>query len=131
MTMFELGRFKTIVIAIAGFLTFIAAVLALNFQLSGRFASDAVSMRLTAQQSMQPQIIFDTTQLIGGRLEARAEIQNQIETLRRAAQSYDNTLTGILSGKLTDPVSGATFSAASLKTADAQSMLSAISDHWA
>jgi two-component system chemotaxis sensor kinase CheA len=78
MRILDLGRFRTIVLAIAGFLAFIAAVLALNFQLADRFAADAASLRNLPPQSIAAPAQSELTRVQQGMV-ARAHTMKTVQ----------------------------------------------------
>src|SRR3974390_213980 len=95
MGVIDLGKYKTVVIAISAFLTFIAVVLAVNFQLASRFASDAVAVRYVSQEQAHPDVLWSAAELIDKRLQNREDISAPLQTLRDAANSFDATMTAL------------------------------------
>ena len=129
MANFELGRYKAIVIAITVFLMFTAGVLMVNFQLAGRFASDAVGLRAAAQEGLQPTLIYKESQLLANRLDAAQGIDQEVEALRTAAQTLESTFAGLQNAVVTQK-DGGVVTVGELNTAEAKAILNKISTRW-
>lgn len=102
MGILDLGRYKGIVFAITGFLVFIAIILAVNHGKAGQFADNVAAVKFLAEQQGQPRAVYDAGIDLATRLKNGQKIEDTLETLRRAAKSYDNALSGLQSGMITD-----------------------------
>jgi two-component system chemotaxis sensor kinase CheA len=129
MGIFELGRYKVIVFAIAGFLMFTAGILIVNFQLAGRFATDAAGLRVTAQQALQPALIYKGSALLVNHLDAGQDIGPEVESLRASAQAFANTFAKLQNG--TVAVGDKTVTIGELNTTEAREILGKIGTRWA
>lgn len=129
MGILDLGRYKGIVFAITGFLLFIAIILAVNHGKAGRFADDVTGVKFLAQQQAQPAVILENASLVAERLKAGAKIDDAIETLRSAANSYDHALSGLKGGMISDS-EGTTIVLAALTTADAKARVDGAMKVW-
>ncbi|MGH8189760.1 MAG: hypothetical protein ACREUC_24600, partial [Steroidobacteraceae bacterium] len=101
MGILDLGRYKGIVFAITGFLVFIAIILAVNHGKAGQFADDVAAVKFLAEQQGQPRAVYDAGIDLTTRLKNGQKIEETLETLRKAAKSYDNGLSGLQSGMIT------------------------------
>ena len=130
MNILDLGRFKSIVIANAVFLLFVAVVLTLNFNLAGRLASTGVAVKYAAQQRMQPRAIHDSARLLESKLDAGQDIAPALDDLRRTASAYDDALTSMqTSGSVVDE-SGKILSVGALRSTEAQAQLQNAAKVW-
>jgi HPt (histidine-containing phosphotransfer) domain-containing protein len=95
MGVIDLGKYKTVVIAITAFLAFVTVVLAANFQLASRFVSDAVAVRYVSQEQGHPDVLWSAAELLNKRLQDRDDISQPLQSLRDAANSFDATMTAL------------------------------------
>lgn len=102
MGILDLGRYKGIVFAITGFLVFIAIILAVNHGKAGQFADNVAAVKFLAEQQGQPRAVYDAGVDLTTRLKNGQKIEDTLEALRKAAKSYDNALSGLQSGMITD-----------------------------
>ena len=64
MGILDLGRYKGIVIAITGFLVFIAIILAFNHGIADQFAKNVAGVKFLAQQQAQPAAVYDAGRVL-------------------------------------------------------------------
>jgi two-component system chemotaxis sensor kinase CheA len=102
MGILDLGRYKGIVFAITGFLVFIAIILAVNHGKAGQFADNVAAVKFLAEQQGQPRAVYEAGMDLTTRLKNGQKIEETLEALRKAAKSYDNALSGLQSGMITD-----------------------------
>ncbi|HKR37272.1 MAG TPA: ATP-binding protein [Steroidobacteraceae bacterium] len=98
MGILDLGRYKGIVFAITGFLVFIAIILAVNHGKAGQFSDDVSAVKFLAEQREQPRAVYDAGIELAARLKNGQKIDEPLETLRKAAKSYDNALSSLANG---------------------------------
>ncbi|MET0987770.1 MAG: ATP-binding protein [Steroidobacteraceae bacterium] len=130
MNILDLGRFKSIVIANAVFLLFVAVVLTLNFNLAGRLASTGVAVKYAAQQRMQPRVVHDAAQLLESKLAAHADINAALDDLRRASGAYDEALTGMQGNGSVVDESGKVLAVGAVRSSEAQAQLQNAAKVW-
>lgn len=102
MGMLDLGRYKTAVLAIAGFLVFVAAILAINHTKVGRIADNTSAVTALARLQAAPRSVFDHGAAVAGALQAGEPIDEAIEALRKQAASYDQALLGLKEAAVSD-----------------------------
>jgi two-component system, chemotaxis family, sensor kinase CheA len=102
MGILDLGRYKGIVFAITGFLVFIAIILAVNHGKAGQFADNVAAVKFLSEQQGQPRAVYEAGMDLTTRLKNGQKIEETLEALRKAAKSYDNALSGLQSGMITD-----------------------------
>jgi HPt (histidine-containing phosphotransfer) domain-containing protein len=95
MGIFDLGRFKGIVLAIGGFLLVVSGLLAYNFFNAGQFGSDALAIRQVSQQQAQPQLITASAGVMAAKLANREDISPALLELQRSSRSFDETLVAL------------------------------------
>ena len=98
MGILDLGRYKGIVFAITGFLVFIAIILAVNHGKAGQFSDNVAGVKFLVQQQAQPRAVYDAGVDLAARLKSGQKIDETLETLRKAATSYDQALSGLAHG---------------------------------
>lgn len=96
----DLGRYKGIVFAITGFLVFIAAILAINHGKLTSLPDNVSAVRFLAERQAQPRAIFDAGALLRANLYMGEPIDESLESLRAAARSYDEALSGLAEGRV-------------------------------
>lgn len=106
MGILDLGRYKGIVFAITGFLVFIAIILAVNHGKAGQFSDDVAGARFLSEQAQQPRTVYDASVLLSQRLAAGEKLDDALETLRKAATSFDRSLSGLANGGMISDASG-------------------------
>jgi hypothetical protein len=106
MGILDLGRYKGIVFAITGFLVFIAIILAVNHGKAGQFSDDVAGARFLSEQAQQPRTVYDASMLLSQRLAAGEKLDDALETLRKAATSFDRSLSGLANGGMISDASG-------------------------
>jgi two-component system chemotaxis sensor kinase CheA len=102
MGIFDLGRYKGIVFAITGFLLFMAFILAMNFQMAGRFAHSVSGVKFLEQHADQPLLLYQSGVQLAERLKAGEKIDAALDALDKAAVRFDHGLNGLASGMVTD-----------------------------
>jgi len=130
MGVIDLGKYKTVVIAISAFLTFVTVVLAVNFQLASRFASDAVAVRYVSQQQGHPDVLWSAAELLNKRLQDRDDISQPLQQLRDAANSFDATMTALATSGAVVNEKGEMQSTSVAKSDEAQQVLRSIVQIW-
>jgi HPt (histidine-containing phosphotransfer) domain-containing protein/two-component sensor histidine kinase len=130
MGILDLGRYKGIVFAITGFLLFIAIILAVNHGKAGRFADDVVGVKFLVEQQLQPRAVFDSAAAVSARLKAGEKIDDAVEALRKAANSYDHAMSGLAGGGMVSDSSGKSIVLSTLLTTEAKTQLAAGTKLW-
>ena len=130
MGILDLGRYKGIVFAITGFLLFIAIILAVNHGKAGRFADDVVGVKFLVEQQLQPRSVFDSAAAVSARLKAGEKIDDAVEALRKAANSYDHAMSGLAGGGMVSDSSGKSIVLSTLLTTEAKTQLAAGTKLW-
>jgi HPt (histidine-containing phosphotransfer) domain-containing protein len=130
MGILDLGRYKGIVFAITGFLVFIAVILALNHGKAGQFADNVAGVKFLAQQQTQPKAVYDASLELSRRLQAGEKIDETLETLRKAATSYDQALGGLRDGAMITDSAGDVIVLSALANAEAAKSLAASTKLW-
>ncbi len=98
MGILDLGRYKGIVFAITGFLVFIAVILAMNHSRLGQIPYNIAAAKYLAERQAQPRALYDAGLVASSQLQAGEPIEEAIESLRRAAKSYDDTIGALAQG---------------------------------
>jgi two-component system, chemotaxis family, sensor kinase CheA len=129
MGIFDLGRYKGIVFAITGFLLFTAIILAVNHGMAGRFADSVGGVKFLSQQQAQPRAVYDAGVALTERLQAGEKIDEALESLRKAANTFDHGLSGLSNGMITD-ASGDVFVLASLTSDESKALVSSNTKIW-
>jgi two-component system chemotaxis sensor kinase CheA len=102
MGIFDLGRYKGIVFAITGFLLFMAFILAMNFQMAGRFAHSVSGVKFLEQHQDQPLLLYQSGVQLAERLKNGEKVDDALDALDKAALKFDHGLNGLTSGMITD-----------------------------
>ncbi len=102
MGIFDLGRFKGIVLANTAFLLFIAVILAVNHTMAGRFADNVVGVKFLAEQQNQPRLIYESSLALTQNLSRGETIDVSLESLRTSAKAYDRALSGMRDAIISD-----------------------------
>jgi two-component system, chemotaxis family, sensor kinase CheA len=98
MGILDLGRYKGIVFAIAGFLVFMAIILAVNHGKAGQFSDNVAAVKFLAQVQSQPRAVHDAGLALAEQLRSGEEIDSALETLRKTATAFDHALSGLANG---------------------------------
>jgi two-component system chemotaxis sensor kinase CheA len=130
MGILDLGRYKGIVFAITGFLVFIAVILAFNHGIAGKFANNVSGARLLSQQQAQPQLVHEHGLALRERIRAGASFEEQLEALRKSAQSYDEAVAGLANGGTIKTAAGDSVALTALRGAYAQPHIKTILKLW-
>jgi two-component system chemotaxis sensor kinase CheA len=130
MGILDLGRYKGIVFAITGFLVFIAIILAFNHGIADQFAKNVSGVKFLAQQQAQPAAVYEAGRVLADRLKSGEKIDDQLEVLRKAAHAYDHALSGLASGGMISDSAGEVLQLSSLRSSEAQAMLTQTAKLW-
>jgi HPt (histidine-containing phosphotransfer) domain-containing protein len=130
MGIFDLGRFKGIVLALGGFLLVVSGLLAYNFFNAAKFASDALEIRQVSQQQNNPQLMTASAGVMAARLASREDIGPALSELQRASRSFDETLSALSSGGVVKNAEGKNVRL-SVQGDAAQAALVAVNKTWA
>lgn len=104
---FELGKYRTMVIAIALFLLFDLGVLVTNFVISSQIKDNAINVNVVGRQRMLSQRMAKASLQIEQRLKAGQPVRELLLELDRASAVFDQTLQAYRNGGSTpDPDSG-------------------------
>lgn len=106
MGILDLGRYKGIVFAITGFLVFIAIILAVNHGKAGQFSDNVAAVKFLTEQQQQPRAVYDAGVALAARLKNGQKVDDALESLRKAATSYDHALSGLANGGMISDSSG-------------------------
>lgn len=123
MGILDLGRYKGIVFAITGFLVFIAVILAINHGRLGQLPEHVSAVKFLTERQAQPRAVFDSGLLATAHLNMGEPIDEALESLRTAAKSYDDALTGLAGGGRIDLEGGRTIALPVLASEQAASLL--------
>lgn len=130
MGILDLGRYKGIVFAITGFLVFIAIILAVNHGKAGQFSDDVAGARFLANQAQQPRTVYDASLLLSQRLASGEKLDDALETLRKAATSFDRSLSGLASGGMISDAAGDIIVLSAMNSPEASALLASGSKLW-
>ena len=127
----DLGRYKGIVFAIAGFLLFTAIILAINHGKAGQFSNNVVGVKFLAQQQAQPRALFDNGAELAERLKHGEPIDGAMEALRKTANDFDHALSGLSTGGMVSDSQGNISILSSLTTDEAKASIASSAKIWA
>src|ERR1044072_5563559 len=130
MGILDLGRYKGIVFAITGFLVFIAIILAVNHGKAGQFSDTAAGVKFLADQAQQPRAVYDASVALAQRLQNGEKIEDALESLRKAATSFDRSLNGLANGGMISDTAGEIIVLPSMTTPEATQLLRDGSKLW-
>ncbi len=130
MGILDLGRYKGIVFAMAGFLVFIAVILAFNHGIAGQFADNVAGVKFLAQQQTQPAAVYAASRELTARLKSGQQIDEQLEVLRKAAHSFDHGLSGLTSGGMISDSSGEVIALSVLRGSQSEALLGSTAKLW-
>jgi two-component system chemotaxis sensor kinase CheA len=130
MGIFDLGRYKGIVFAITGFLLFMAIILAVNHGMAGRFADSVAGVEFLSQQQTQPRLVYENGVALAEQLKAGAKIDEALEGLRKAANSYDHGLNGLANGGMITDTDGNVFVLSSLTSDESKALIANSAKIW-
>jgi two-component system, chemotaxis family, sensor kinase CheA len=130
MGILDLGRYKGIVFAITGFLVFIAIILAANHGKVGQFADNVAGAHFLTAQQDQPRVVYEAGLVLSERLKTGEKIDEPLETLRKAAKSYDNALSGLANGAMVTDSAGNVIVLPALTSDAAEALLADGSKLW-
>ncbi len=129
MGIFDLGRFRGIVFSLAGFLIFMAMILAANHTMAGRFADNVIGVKFLSEQQNQPRKIYEVSLALTQKLSRGEPIDASIESLRGSFKSYDVGLKGTLDAIVSDST-GETLVMPALKSGEAEKLLGDARKIW-
>ncbi|WP_129641672.1 ATP-binding protein [Peristeroidobacter agariperforans] len=98
MGILDLGRYKGIVFAITGFLVFMAIIMAVNHGKAGQFSDNVAGVRFLENRAQQPHAVYDASVQLAQRLQNGEKIDETLESLRKAAAAFDNSLNSLANG---------------------------------
>jgi HPt (histidine-containing phosphotransfer) domain-containing protein len=127
----DLGRYKGIVFAIAGFLLFTAIILAVNHGMAGQFANNVVGVKFLAQHQAQPRALYDSGIDLADRLKNGEPIGDAMEALRKSATAFDHGLSGLSTGGMVSDTQGNVTVLSALTTDTAKASISSSAKIWA
>jgi two-component system chemotaxis sensor kinase CheA len=130
MGILDLGRYKGIVFAITGFLVFIAIILAVNHGKAGQFSDNVAGVKFLVQQQTQPRTVYDAGMDLAAKLKSGQKIDETLETLRKAATSYDQALSGLTHGAMITTSAGEVIVLRALSADEAATALAANTKLW-
>jgi len=130
MGIFDLGRYKGIVFAITGFLLFTAIILAVNHGMAGRFADSVGGVKFLSQQQTQPRIVYDSGVQLADRLQRGEKIDEALEALRKAANTFDHGLNGLSTGGMITDAKGDVVVLSSLTSDEAKGLIASSAKIW-
>jgi two-component system chemotaxis sensor kinase CheA len=130
MGILDLGRYKGIVFAITGFLVFIAIILAVNHGKAGQFSDNVAGVKFLVEQQARPRAVYDAGVDLAARLKSGQKIDETLETLRKAATSYDQALSGLAHGAMITTTAGDVIVLGALSADEAETALGANSKLW-
>lgn len=130
MGILDLGRYKGIVFAITGFLVFIAVILAVNHGKAGQFSDNVAGVRFLENQAQQPHTVHDASVELAQRLQNGEKIEDALETLRKAASSFDHALSGLATGGMITDSDGEILVLPSMSSPEAVEQLKNGSKLW-
>jgi two-component system, chemotaxis family, sensor kinase CheA len=130
MGIFDLGRYKGIVFAITGFLLFMAIILAVNHGMAGRFADSVAGVEFLSQQQAQPRLVYENGVALAEQLKAGEKIEEALEALRKAANTYDHGLNGLANGGMISDAEGNVFVLASLTSDESKALIANSAKIW-
>lgn len=129
MNTINLGKYRTIAVAIAMFLVLDLGVLGLNFVISSEIAKDAVNINLAGRQRMLSQRIAKASLQLKDRIAAASsqapepKEPGELTELAQAATIFDRTLAAFTQGGSTLSGTGSEIVIAALEDAEAQAIL--------
>jgi len=127
----DLGRYKGIVFAIAGFLLFTAIILAVNHGMAGQFANNVVGVKFLAQHQAQPRALYDSGIDLADRLKNGEPIGDAMEALRKSATAFDHGLSGLSTGGMVSDTQGNVTVLSALTTDTAKASIASSAKIWA
>jgi two-component system, chemotaxis family, sensor kinase CheA len=130
MGILDLGRYKGIVFAITGFLVFIAIILAVNHGKAGQFSDNVAGVKFLADQAQQPRAVYDASVALAQRLQSGEKIDEALESLRKAATSFDRSLNGLANGGMISDTAGEIIVLPSMTTPESTELLRNGSKLW-
>jgi two-component system chemotaxis sensor kinase CheA len=130
MGIFDLGRYKGIVLAITGFLVFIAIILAFNHGIAGRFADNAVGLQFLAEQQARPVALHDAGKALAEQLKQGEDIQQQLDTLGQIARTYNTALGGLTTRGMVTKRDGQVVAVPALASNEARAILDNTRKLW-
>jgi two-component system, chemotaxis family, sensor kinase CheA len=130
MGIFDLGRYKGIVFAITGFLLFTAIILAVNHGMAGRFADSVGGVRFLSQQQTQPKLVHEAGVVLAERLKSGEKIEESLEALRKAANTFDHGLNGLANGGMITDATGDVLVLGALTTDKSKELIANSAKIW-
>ncbi|GFE78153.1 hypothetical protein GCM10011487_01530 [Steroidobacter agaridevorans] len=106
MGILDLGRYKGIVFAITGFLVFMAIIMAVNHGKAGQFSDNVAGVRFLENRAQQPHAVYDAGLQLAQRLENGEKIDDALEALRKATNTFETSLSGLANGGMISDSTG-------------------------
>ena len=130
MGILDLGRYKGIVFAITGFLVFMAIILAVNHGKAGQFSDNVAGVRFLENRAQQPRAVYDASVQLAQRLQNGEKIEETLESLRKAAAAFDNSLNSLANGGMITDSTGEILVLPSITTPAAVEQLKGAAKLW-
>ncbi len=130
MGILDLGRYKGIVSAIAGFLVFMAIILAVNHGKAGQFADNVAGVRFLVEQQTHAQAVYQHGVTLAEALRAGRKIDEPLEALRKSARAYDEALSGLAHGGMITDSAGEMIALSVLNSDEAAASLASTKKSW-
>lgn len=130
MGILDLGRYKGIVFAITGFLVFMAIIMAVNHGKAGQFSDNVAGVRFLENRAQQPHAVHDASVQLAQRLQNGEKIEETLESLRKAAAAFDNSLNSLANGGMITDSTGEILVLPSMTEPGAVEQLKGASKLW-
>jgi signal transduction histidine kinase len=99
--LFDLGKYKTIVVSVALFLIFDLGVLVLNFYISAQIRNDSVGVNLSGRQRMLSQRMAKEMYMIEESYRNGVPAAETLDSLKQSSELFQKTLTAFENGGAT------------------------------
>ena len=98
MPILNLGKYRSIVLAIGIFVVLIAGVMTLNFRIASQLASDAVGINVAGRQRMLSQRLVKELQNLEATAREGKDIARPMQDLKETVATFDTTLAAFMQG---------------------------------
>jgi two-component system chemotaxis sensor kinase CheA len=126
----DLGKYRTMVLAIGLFLLFDLGVLTLNFVISSEIRSDALNVNVVGRQRMLSQRMAKATLQIRDRMRESQPYRELLMELERASEVFDQTLLAYLNGGMVSGASTADILVKPVADDAARALLTDTQEQW-